>query len=46
MRHLNREHGVTFVVATHDPRLLERVRRIVHLEDGRVVRDETHAASV
>jgi putative ABC transport system ATP-binding protein len=45
MRHLNREHGVTFVVATHDPRLLERVRRIVHLEDGRVVRDETHAAS-
>lgn len=43
MRHLNREHGVTFVVATHDPRLLERVKRIVYLEDGRVVRDETLA---
>jgi len=43
MRHLNRQHGVTFVVATHDPRLLERVKRIVYLEDGRVVRDETLA---
>ena len=43
MKHLNREHGVTFVVATHDPRLLEHVRRIVSLEDGRVVRDETRA---
>lgn len=37
MRRLNREQGVTFVVATHDPRLLERVNRIVRLEDGRVV---------
>jgi putative ABC transport system ATP-binding protein len=37
MKRLNREHGVTVVVATHDPRLLERVDRIVHLEDGRVV---------
>lgn len=45
MRHLNREHGVTFVVATHDPRLLERVKRTVYLEDGRVVRDEVHPAS-
>ncbi len=37
MKRLNREQGVTFVVATHDPRLLERVGRIVHLEDGRVI---------
>lgn len=37
MRQLNRDHGVTFVVATHDPRLLDRVSRIVSLEDGRVV---------
>ncbi len=36
MKHLNREHGVTFVVATHDPRLLERVNRIVYLEDGHI----------
>lgn len=36
MKHLNAEHGVTFVIATHDPRLLERVRRLVYLEDGRI----------
>jgi putative ABC transport system ATP-binding protein len=36
MKHVNREQGVTVVVATHDPRLLERVNRIVHLEDGRI----------
>ncbi len=37
MKHLNQEHGATFVVATHDQRLLDRVRRIVRLEDGRIV---------
>ncbi|GIW26004.1 ABC transporter ATP-binding protein [Meiothermus sp.] len=36
MRTLNREQGVTFVFSTHDPRLLERVDRIVRLEDGQV----------
>jgi putative ABC transport system ATP-binding protein len=36
MRELNREQGTTFVIATHDPRLLERVRRTVYLEDGRI----------
>ncbi|MCX7601757.1 MAG: ABC transporter ATP-binding protein [Meiothermus sp.] len=36
MRTLNREQGVTFVFSTHDPRLLERVDRIVRLEDGQI----------
>jgi len=40
MRRLNREQGVTFVFSTHDPRLLERVDRIVRLEDGRIAADE------
>ena len=40
MKHLNEEHGMTFVFSTHDPRLLEHVRRVIHLEDGRVVADE------
>ncbi len=40
MRHLNREHGVTFVFSTHDPRLLDSVDRIVRLEDGRVAGEE------
>ena len=40
MRRLNRDQGITFVFSTHDPRLLERVDRVVRLEDGRVVADE------
>ena len=37
MKRLNEEKGVTFVFSTHDPRLLEHVRRTVSMEDGRVV---------
>lgn len=37
MRTLNRTQGVTFLFSTHDPRLLDRVDRIVRLEDGQVV---------
>lgn len=37
LRRLNREQGVTFLFSTHDPRLLERVDRVVQLEDGRIV---------
>lgn len=36
MRYLNEKHGITFVFSTHDPRLLERVERVVRLEDGRI----------
>ena len=43
MRHLNSEHAATFLFATHDARLLDRVSRLVTLEDGRVVRDEHRA---
>ncbi len=40
MQQLNQERGVTFLFSTHDPRLLEHVRRILRLEDGRIVADE------
>ncbi|WP_287370705.1 ABC transporter ATP-binding protein [Oceanithermus sp.] len=40
MKRLNREKGVTFIFSTHDPRLLEHVRRVVHLEDGRIAYEE------
>ena len=36
---LNREHGTTFVIATHDPRIIACTRRRVELVDGRIVRD-------
>ena len=40
MQRLNEEAGMTFVFATHDPRLLDHARRVVWLEDGRVVGEE------
>jgi putative ABC transport system ATP-binding protein len=40
MDHLNQEHGVTFVFSTHDPRVMERARRLIRLVDGRIEEDE------
>lgn len=40
MRSLNEEKGVTFIFATHDPKVMEAAKRIVHLEDGQIVEDE------
>ena len=40
MERLNREHDVTFLFSTHDPRVMERARRVVRLVDGRVDSDE------
>jgi putative ABC transport system ATP-binding protein len=39
MARLNRETGVTFVFATHDPRVFKYARRMVTLEDGVIVED-------
>jgi putative ABC transport system ATP-binding protein len=39
MEELNRRHGVTFLFSTHDPRVLERARRLVRIADGRVESD-------
>ncbi|MEI6972879.1 MAG: ABC transporter ATP-binding protein, partial [bacterium] len=36
---LNRAHSTTVIFATHDQRLLDHVRRLIRLEDGRVVED-------
>jgi putative ABC transport system ATP-binding protein len=37
MTRLNQETGVTFVFATHDPRVIKYARRIVTLRDGLIV---------
>jgi putative ABC transport system ATP-binding protein len=41
MDRLNVAQGVTFLFSTHDPRVMERARRVVRIVDGRVERDET-----
>ena len=40
MQELNRERHITFLFATHDPKVLERVGRTLRLRDGEVVKDE------
>ena len=40
METLNRDRGVTFLFSTHDPRVMERARRLVRLVDGSVADDE------
>ncbi len=37
MQDLNSRLGVTFIFSTHDPRVIERARRIVPMVDGRIV---------
>lgn len=36
MEKLNKEKGVTFIFSTHDTRIIERAKRIVFLEDGKI----------
>jgi putative ABC transport system ATP-binding protein len=36
---LNRDHGKTIVMVTHDPRAAERATRTLHLEKGELTRD-------
>jgi putative ABC transport system ATP-binding protein len=43
MEKLNRNEHMTFVFSTHDPRVISRARRVITLEDGRVVADETRS---
>jgi putative ABC transport system ATP-binding protein len=39
MQRLNQETGTAFVFATHDPRVVAFARRVVKLQDGRLVSD-------
>ena len=40
MRRLNEDRGVTFIFATHDPKVEAAARRVVTMEDGHVLQDE------
>ncbi len=40
MEELNRDLGTTFLFATHDSRLMERSRRLIHLVDGQITSDQ------
>ena len=40
MERLNRTKGTTFVFSTHDPRVMERARRLIRLVDGQIESDQ------
>jgi putative ABC transport system ATP-binding protein len=42
---LNQKHNTTFVIATHDQRVMAYARRIVRMLDGRIVEDINQQAA-
>ncbi len=42
-RMLNEHHGVTFLIATHDERVMRYARRLIRMQDGKVIADEQQA---
>jgi len=43
--HLNEHHGTTFVIATHDKRVMGYAKRLIRMLDGRITDDiDQHAA--
>ena len=43
MRRMNQERGVTFIFSTHDDKVMDYARRLVHIRDGEVAQDEVKA---
>lgn len=40
MAKLNHEYGTTFIFSTHDPKIMDRAKRLITLEDGKILNDE------
>ena len=41
MQQLNEKHNITFIVATHDPKVIEFTKRRVKMRDGKIQQDES-----
>ncbi|WP_422081316.1 ABC transporter ATP-binding protein [Ulvibacterium sp.] len=39
MEQLNEKEGITFIFSTHDQRVIDRARRVVTMEDGKIIAD-------
>lgn len=37
---LNRHHGTTFIISTHDKRVMAYARRLIRMQDGKIIADE------
>ncbi len=40
MEKLNKEENITFIFATHDARVMKKAKRVIYLEDGKILKDE------
>ena len=40
MKELNEQKSATFIFSTHDPMVMDRARRVIHLRDGQIYSDE------
>ncbi len=43
LQSLNRDHGKTIIMVTHDPKAAEHARHILHLDKGTLVEQSAHA---
>lgn len=41
MEKLNREENITFIFSTHDQRVVNKARRVITIEDGKITSDKT-----
>jgi len=44
MHEINETQKTTIIFSTHDNRVMERARRLIHLDDGRIEKDERQGA--
>ena len=40
MERLNKEEDITFIFSTHDARVVKKARRVITIEDGKILKDE------
>jgi putative ABC transport system ATP-binding protein len=45
MLRLNHEEQITFIFSTHDQRVIDKARRVIMLEDGKVIQVQENASS-
>lgn len=41
MEKLNREENITFIFSTHDSRVVNKARRVITIDDGKIISDES-----
>ncbi|MGV6827601.1 MAG: ABC transporter ATP-binding protein [bacterium] len=44
-RKLNQHHNATFLISTHDPRVMKYANRLIKMQDGKIIADERQAGA-